>query len=124
MEQFEFLESTCCILIRVLSQDIPGNAATELLSDLLANILILRSHWQSYSDSVHCNKNVYVCIPALIHIGVCGRPRFDVRKEEIEYLRSLSFSWNEIDALINISRYTGGACNCQLITNVMVKCNG
>ena len=106
LEQLEFLESTCRTLIRVLLHDFPGNAVTQLLYDLLANILILRSHWQSYSDSVLRHNNVYVRVPALIHTGVRGRPRFDVRKEEIEYLRSLSFSWNEIAALINISRST------------------
>ena len=30
--------------------------------------LILRSHWQSYSDSVLHHSNVYFCVPALIHI--------------------------------------------------------
>ena len=60
LEQLQFLESTCRTLIRVLSQDFPGNAITQLLSDLLANILILRSHWQSYSDSVLRHSNVYV----------------------------------------------------------------
>ena len=88
----EQLESTFRTLIslRVLSQHFPGNAITELLSDLLANVLILRSHWQSYSDSVLHHSNVYFRVPATC---VHGRPRFDVRKEEIEYLRSLSFSW-------------------------------
>ena len=49
LEQLEFLESTCRTLIRVLSHDFdfPGNAVTQLFSDFLANILILRSHWQS-----------------------------------------------------------------------------
>ena len=103
LEQFEFLESTCRTLIRILSQDFSGNAVTELLSDLLANIFILRSHWQSYSDAILRHNNVYVRVPALIHTGVHGRPRFDVSKEEIEYLRSLSFSWNEIAALIKDS---------------------
>ena len=35
-----------------------------------------------------------------------GRPRFDISKEQLEYLSSLSFKWNEIAVLLGVSRMT------------------
>ena len=36
----------------------------------------------------------------------CGWPKFDIDKEQLEYLVSLSFSWSDIAALLGISRTT------------------
>ena len=38
--------------------------------------------------------------------GGPGRPRFDVSKEQLEYLSLLSFKWNEIAVLLGVSRMT------------------
>ena len=35
-----------------------------------------------------------------------GRPRFDVSIEQLQYLKSLSFTWSEIAALLCVSRMT------------------
>lgn len=35
-----------------------------------------------------------------------GRPRFEVSSDQIEYLRSLCFSWTDISSLLGISRMT------------------
>ena len=35
-----------------------------------------------------------------------GRPRYEISKEQLEYLSSLSFKWNEIAALLGVSRMT------------------
>ena len=35
-----------------------------------------------------------------------GRPRFDISRDLLLYLMSLSFKWTEIAALLNISRMT------------------
>lgn len=51
MEQLEFIEVTCRTLITVISQIFPG-ALCDLLLQLLTCVTILRSQWQSYSDSI------------------------------------------------------------------------
>ena len=38
--------------------------------------------------------------------GRRGRPKFEVSREQVEYLASLSFQWTEIAALLCISRMT------------------
>ena len=77
---------------------------SALLLDLLSCLTTLRSRWQSYSDTIttHQTRN----FRPLLYSGMPGRPRFDVSRDEIEYLRSLFFSWSEIAALIGISRST------------------
>ena len=42
----------------------------------------------------------------IAHTGRRGRPKFDIDKEQIEYLLSLSFNWTEIAALLGVSRMT------------------
>ena len=38
--------------------------------------------------------------------GHSGRPRFDISKEQLEYLSSLSFSWTDIAHMLGVSRMT------------------
>ena len=64
--------------------------------------------WQEYQDildsgSSHCQLAYQV---NTVHTGRRGRPRFDITKDQIEYLASLSFTWSEIAALIGVSRTT------------------
>ena len=40
------------------------------------------------------------------HTGRRGRPKFDIDKEQLEYLVSISFNWSEIAALLGVSRMT------------------
>ena len=35
-----------------------------------------------------------------------GRPRFNITKEQLEYLSSMSLSWSQISALLGVSRMT------------------
>ena len=38
--------------------------------------------------------------------GTRGRPRFDVTKEQLEYLRSMSFTWTDIGNILGVSQMT------------------
>ena len=38
--------------------------------------------------------------------GSIGRPRFQIQKEQLEYLSSLGFSWSSIAELLGVSRMT------------------
>ena len=39
-------------------------------------------------------------------IGRRGRPKFSISRNQLQYLSSLSFNWNEISNLIGVSRMT------------------
>uniref|UniRef100_A0A1X7VS42 Resolvase HTH domain-containing protein n=1 Tax=Amphimedon queenslandica TaxID=400682 RepID=A0A1X7VS42_AMPQE len=102
LEQLDYIEETVTALMRALSRAWLHQLCFQL-SQLLTCVRSLKSQWEDYSDNIvrfigiGCHS---------IHTGVAGRPRFDVRKEELEYLKSLSFSLSEIAALVGISRST------------------
>ena len=42
----------------------------------------------------------------LVVFNRLGRPRFDISQEQLVYLRSLSFTWSQIAAILGVSRMT------------------
>ena len=63
--------------------------------------------WQEYVDSEQASDRSYAYGTPVVHIrGERGRPRFDITKDQLEYLSSLSFSWSEIASILGVSRMT------------------
>lgn len=62
-----------------------------------------------YIDSEHANARsfeIYYQCP-LSHVpGARGRPPFDISRDQLEYLSSLSFSWTQIASILGVSRMT------------------
>ena len=85
------------------------NEYTTQVNDLLTYLKASLEKWKDYmavlesTSIVRQTMSYQVCV---IHNGRRGRPRFDVAREQIEYLFSLSFHWNEIADLLCISRMT------------------
>lgn len=76
------------------------------LGDLLSNLRFLLDKWKEYRgvcNSTHCGVSYQAPI---VHNGRRGRPRFEIDREQLDYLVSLSFKWNEIAALVGVSRMT------------------
>ena len=77
---------------------------------LIDCIKVICRKWEDYEavlDSYMTERpSVAYQTPATVsHVGP-GRPRFDITKEQLEYLSSLSFKWNQIAALLGVSRMT------------------
>ena len=68
------------------------------------------SWWQDYIDTEQASDPLSLShrySSPVIHIsGAQGRPRFDISKDQLEYLSSLSFSWTDIAAILGVSRMT------------------
>ena len=64
--------------------------------------------WQSYKEVLESGNLRRFSYEAGMEerTGRRGRPRFDISKEQLEYLASLSFTWTEIAVLPRISRMT------------------
>ena len=62
--------------------------------------------WQEYVDSEQASDRSYAYGTPVVHIRGerGGRPRFDITKDQLEYLSSLSFSWSEIASILGVSR--------------------
>ena len=74
----------------------------QMLSGILGSFLSL---WVQYKESLESASEPSYTVP-LEHSGRCGRPRFVVSREQLEYLCSLSFSWMDIASLLGMSRMT------------------
>jgi hypothetical protein len=77
----------------------------EAFDELISCLQLIRRKWEEYQnilDSGSPNEALAYCVP-VVHTGRRGRPRFDVTKEQLEYLASL---WSDIAALFGVSRTT------------------
>ena len=115
IERFEIAIQTCTSISNglenpsvTLNADEQSALATckNSVGDLIVILRSLLAKWQEYRDMYNstCRSTAYH-VP-LVHNGRRGRPRFDVDKDQLEYLLSLSFNWSEIAALLGISRMT------------------
>ena len=81
----------------------------EELSDLFEALLALSKEWEDHLDSIVANDpnpSTSYRVPMLRVEGAQGRPRFDIKESQLEYLASLSFSWTQIASLLHVSRMT------------------
>ena len=83
-----------------------------LTDDLLTCLRLLGAKWQHYLDGLEAivistTYRVDVAVPSRR-----GRPRFLVTQDQLEHLRSLSFTWTDISSLLGVSRMTIYRC-CQ-----------
>jgi len=77
------------------------------LEELIVKLQQIASEWQILKDTLDADQSSsYAYRAVAISTGTRGRPRFQISKEQLEYLRSLSFTWNDISEMLGISRMT------------------
>ena len=74
------------------------------LDSLNSSLRSVLTKWKEYRNVLDSTSAEHAFQVSEVHIGRCGRPKFDISKEQIEYLLSLSFTWIEIATLLGISR--------------------
>ena len=91
-----------------------GEEASDL-TEYISNVQVLRSVlnslfvvWEQYEETLQsAGEGGNVSYTAsLQRTGWRGEPRFLVPSDQLEYLRSLSFSWTDITSLLVVSRMT------------------
>ena len=80
----------------------------DQLSNLEESLRAVYREWEEYLDNFERLTSRSYNVPLEISSGprVRGRPRFDVRREQIEYLRSMSFTYTQIAGLLGVCRMT------------------
>ena len=66
--------------------------------------------WEAHNDRcMHAAElhNFLYCLS--IHICRRGRPKFDITREKVEFLTSMSFTWTQIAGMLGISHMTEGS---------------
>ena len=77
----------------------------QRLSQLKEAIVLLQSIWREYQNSIEERSATQYSV-AVEHTQQKGRPRFSITREQLEYLRSLSFTWDTIASMLGVSRMT------------------
>ena len=77
------------------------------LQQLVSYLQQVSSEWQGYADTFYSGqRNSGAYRVSIVPSASPGRPKFQITREQIEYLRSLSFPWCEIASILGISRMT------------------
>ena len=84
------------------------------LSQLLDCVREISIEWQTHFDRIQMNATGTVSQQGGTSFRLTinratqgpGRPRFNITKEQLEYLSSMSFSWSQIATLLGVSRMT------------------
>lgn len=77
-----------------------------LLSVLLRYLRGLYEQWDTYQNRASTSSASFAFSAPLFHSSLRGRPKFVISKEQIQYLRSMSFSWVHIAKLLGVSYMT------------------
>ena len=108
IERLEHGVQTCRDLRILVEQTEIFRSYSDSLSELLGYLRLILKEWKDYQDlqdsSIDSYANAYRV--SLNPTESRGRPRFDITKEQLEYLFSLSFTTCEVAALLGISKTT------------------
>ena len=78
----------------------------EMLRQLKVIIVSLQSIWRDYQDSIEERSATRYFVAVMYTHKRRGRPKFAITGEQLEYLRSLSFTWDTIASLLGVSQMT------------------
>ncbi len=79
----------------------------RFMNEVCSVIRFLLSYWDLYLIELQTQASRFSYHVQTTRVpGVRGRPSFNVERNQIEYLRSLNFSWTEISNLLGVSRQT------------------
>ena len=78
----------------------------QQLGELCSCLRQLRSQWEQYLENLD-QRHVFMAYQAhVVPASGRGRPRFDITRDQLEYLSLLSFNWTQIATLVGVSRMT------------------
>ena len=76
------------------------------MEELLECLRALFQEWRKYLEERERVSESIAYRVSVEHNSGRGRPRFKISRDQLEYLRSLSFSWKDIASLLGVSRMT------------------
>ena len=77
-----------------------------LLEGLLQLLQTTADEWNLHLDGVHQVSSSTMYFLPSIETQRRGRPKFDISRDQLEYLSSMSFSWTQIACMSSVSRMT------------------
>ena len=109
IDRMELAVNSCTSIVNFFRENTDVDAAVlaEYVEELVVLLNTLLEQWKQYSLVLETTVDrLEYRSPFAPPTGRQGRPRFDMNREQLEYLLSLSFNWSEISNLLAISRMT------------------
>jgi hypothetical protein len=97
---FRGVSHLCSIIVEAEEE---ASDLSDYLSNLQLLCSVLSSLWEEYEETLESAGGNMSYTALLDLTGGLGRPRFDISSDQVEYLRSLSFSWTDIASLLGVS---------------------
>ena len=114
-----YVVERCSLIIRTLSNiesaissettDDSDHSLFTILSvvrELIQTVRDICREWDELFDTIEGSSNTHAYHAPSNQDGSVGRPRFQISRQQLVYLRSLNFSWSAIARLLGVSRYT------------------
>lgn len=112
LERLEFCIISCNAILDQLRQHSTRTGIDEYcvcLKELVDCLRQIYYKWEEYELILHSHQgplSLSYQSPVLHSSRGRGRPRFEITKDQLLYLASLSFKWTDIAALLCVSRMT------------------
>jgi hypothetical protein len=113
IERLEFCIISCNTILDQLSLSQSSTTGMDeycvYLKELVDCLRQIYYKWEEYELILHSHQGALLLSyqsPLLRSSGGRGRPRFEITKDQLLYLASLSFKWTDIAALLCVSRMT------------------
>ena len=102
LERLELSLSACSEIQHHINHRAELQEYSLLLQQLIESLKIIHQRWDKF-DSHQEGLSYHV---QRASSSGRGRPQFQIKKDQLEYLSSLGFKWKEIAALLGVSRMT------------------
>jgi len=106
-----FIVNICSIVHHLQSNNsssVTGRIIRNYASLLIETVTLLRSllsRWQDYLTHYR-PRSTFSYSAQAVQSSSPGRPRFEISRAQIQYLRSMSFSWVQISRILGVSYTT------------------
>ena len=103
LERLELSLSACSEILHRINGHSRLQEYSSMLQELIKFLKVIHRRWDEYGEVLDSIQEV----PATSSVSSGrGRPQFQIKKDQLEYLSSLVFKWKEIAALLGVSRMT------------------
>ena len=106
LERLEHSIITCTTIRERLEVESSLQEYCSMLNSLIECLRVVYNKWEEYYDILNSYPERYSYHVPVVHCNLVGRPRFQISRDQLLYLISLSFKWIEISALLGVSRMT------------------